>query len=87
MSYVLNTLYTFTGRFGVRTLLRFLVSTSAGYAAGMVCVIAGARFELPYLAGAAAGLIVAPVVNFVMHARFTYWARAGLRPDRQAEAL
>jgi putative flippase GtrA len=72
LSYVINTVWSFSGRIGGATLVRFLIVSVFGL--GLAAIISGIaeRFDLHYLVGIASVPVFVTPVTFTLHRLWTY---------------
>jgi len=71
-SYVVNTVWSFSGRIGGITLIRFLMVSLLGLALAAIISGIAERFELHYLLGIASVPIFVTPVTFTLHRLWTY---------------
>ncbi|WP_413794464.1 MULTISPECIES: GtrA family protein [unclassified Pseudomonas] len=72
VSYLINTLWSFSSRLHGRTLGRFLVVSAVGFWLAMLVAWVAQSVGLGYLAGIAAVALVIPVFTFILHNFWTY---------------
>lgn len=72
VSYLINTLWSFSSRLHGRTLGRFLVVSAVGFWLAMLVAWVAQNVGLGYLVGIAAVALVIPVFTFILHNFWTY---------------
>lgn len=72
VSYLINTLWSFSSRLHGRTLGRFVVVSIGGFWLAMLVAWVAQRVGLDYLAGIAAVALIIPVFTFILHNFWTY---------------
>lgn len=72
VSYLINTLWSFSSRLHGRTLGRFVVVSIGGFGLAMLVAWVAQRVGLGYLAGIAAVALIIPVYTFILHNFWTY---------------
>jgi len=72
LSYLINTLWSFSARLHGRTLGRFLVVSIGGFWLAMLVAWIAQNAGLGYLAGIAAVALIIPVFTFILHNFWTY---------------
>lgn len=72
VSYLLHTIWSFSGQLQGRTLFRFILVSILGLLLSMLVSWAIQQLGLSYLVGIAAVVLVLPPVNFLLHNFWTY---------------
>lgn len=72
VSYLINTLWSFSSRLHGRTLGRFMVVSIGGFWLAMLVAWVAQSAGLNYLAGIAAVALIIPVFTFILHNFWTY---------------
>lgn len=72
VSYLINTLWSFSSRLHGRTLYRFVLVSTGGFGLAMLVAWVAQSAGLNYLAGIAAVALIIPVFTFILHNFWTY---------------
>ncbi|MGN8276539.1 GtrA family protein [Pseudomonas sp. SMV71] len=72
VSYLINTLWSFSSRLHGRTLYRFVLVSTGGFALAMLVAWVAQSAGLNYLAGIAAVALIIPAFTFILHNFWTY---------------
>jgi len=72
VSYLINTLWSFSSQLQGRTLARFVVVSIGGFWLAMLVAWVAQSAGLDYLAGIAAVALIIPVFTFILHNFWTY---------------
>ncbi|MBT2340894.1 MULTISPECIES: GtrA family protein [Pseudomonas] len=72
VSYLINTLWSFSSQLQGRTLVRFVVVSIGGFWLAMLVAWVAQQVGLDYLAGIAAVALVIPLFTFILHNFWTY---------------
>ena len=72
VSYLINTLWSFSSRLHGRTLGRFVVVSIGGFGLAMLVAWAAQSVGLGYLAGIMIVALIIPVYTFILHNFWTY---------------
>jgi len=72
VSYLINTLWSFSSRLHGRTLYRFVLVSTGGFGLAMLVAWVAQCAGLNYLEGIAAVALIIPVFTFILHNFWTY---------------